>query len=288
MKKASYYIIKDREKKEIQCLLCPHVCAIPAGKTGLCRVRLNDQGELKLINYGKVTAAALDPIEKKPLKRYMPGKRIFSLGTFGCNFTCGFCQNWRIAQQEAPSYHFLSPQEAVEKALELIPSGNIGIAYTYSEPLMWFEYVLETAKLAQQNGLKNILVTNGYINSKPLKELLPYLDAVNLDIKSFSEGFYHDVCQGELQPVLNSAKLFAEKCHLEITTLLVPGLNDSTQEIKELASWIASIDERIPLHLSRYFPNYRFSLPPTPVAKMHEAKKTAELYLRHVFLGNVD
>lgn len=288
MKKASYNIIKDGEKKIIQCLLCPHVCTIPAGKTGLCRVRFNDQGELKLINYGKVTAAALDPIEKKPLKRYMPKSRVFSLGTFGCNFTCGFCQNWKIAQQEGPPYHCLSPREAVVKALELEPFGNIGIAYTYSEPLMWFEYVLETAKLARQNGLKNILVTNGYINSRPLKELLPYLDAVNLDIKSFSEGFYQDVCQGKLQPVLDNARLFAESCHLEITTLLVPGLNDSTQEIKELASWIASINEHIPLHLSRYFPNYRFNFPPTPVEKMYEAKKTAEQYLKHVFVGNLD
>jgi pyruvate formate lyase activating enzyme len=284
---ARFWIVKDKEKNEVQCLLCPHVCRIAEGGTGLCRVRYNQKGELKVGNYGKVTAAALDPIEKKPLKKYLPGKMIFSLGTFGCSLSCGFCQNWRIAHGEDPPYVYMPPQEAVKRALQLLDCDNAGIAYTYSEPLMWYEYVFDTARLAREAGLKNVLVTNGYINPKPLKELLVYIDAVNLDVKSFGDEFYRDVCQGRLKPVLESAKLFAGRCHLEITTLLVPGLNDSPGEIRELARWIAGIDRDIPLHLTRYFPNYKFNLPATPLETMRLAKKEAEKFLTNVFLGNV-
>jgi len=287
MHRAGYWIEKDPQKQAVQCLLCPHVCVVPLNETGLCRVRHNKDGELVVSNYGRVTAAALDPIEKKPLKRYMPGQTVFSLGTFGCNLACGFCQNWKIAHTEVPSSYYMSPQEAVEKAREYLRYGNIGIAYTYSEPLMWFEYVLDTAKLAREAGLKNILVTNGYINPKPLKELLPYIDAVNLDIKAFTDEFYHEVCRGKLNPVLSSARLLAANCHLEVTTLLVTGLNDSDEEVGRLAEWIASIDKNIPLHLTRYFPNYKMTLPPTPVETMKRAKEAAGQYLTDVFLGNV-
>jgi len=284
---ARFWIVRDQEQNEVQCLLCPHVCRIEEGKAGLCRARRNLQGELKTANYGKVTSAALDPIEKKPLKKFMPGKAIFSLGTFGCSFSCGFCQNWRIAHAGNPPHIDMPPQEAVSKALDLVEYGNVGIAYTYSEPLVWYEYVYDTARLAREAGLKNVLVTNGYINPKPLKELLPYIDAVNLDIKSFGDGFYRDVCRGRLKPVLESAKLFAQSCHLEITTLLIPGLNDSTGEIRELARWIAEIDREIPLHLTRYFPNFKFHLPATPLETLERAKSEAEKFLSNVFLGNV-
>ena len=248
MREASYWIKKDAGKKEVQCLLCPHVCVIPLDKTGLCRVRRNQEGTLVVTNYARVTAAALDPLEKKPLKRFMPGRTVFSLGTFGCNLACGFCQNWTIAHGEAPAYSVLSPQDAVSQARRYIPYGNIGIAYTYSEPLMWFEYVLDTAKLVKAAGLKNVLVTNGYINPRSLKELLPFIDAVNLDVKAFTDNFYRDRCKGQLNPVLNSARLFAPNCHLEITALLVTGLNDSAAEIGKMAEWIASIDKNITLH----------------------------------------
>lgn len=287
MHPARYWIIRNAEKKEVQCLLCPHVCAIPEGETGLCRVRHNLDGMLQVSNYGQVTAAALDPMEKKPLKMYLPGKKIFSLGTFGCNLACGFCQNWTIAHGEAPPARYITPEEAVDKALSYVPLGNVGIAYTYSEPLMWFEYVLDTARLAREAGLKNILVTNGYINPRPLEELLPLIDAVNLDIKAYTEGFYHDVCKGTLKPVLKSATLFYKYCHLEITTLLIPSLNDGVEEIQGLARWIAGLDKNIPLHLSRYFPNYKMKHPPTPLETMKKAKEAAGEILAHVFLGNV-
>lgn len=286
MKPAKYWIVKE-ENGQVQCLVCPHGCVISEGELGLCRVRKNIGGKLYLLNYGLVTAAALDPIEKKPLKRFFPGKRIFSLGSFGCNLTCAFCQNWQIAHNEKVTAYYLSPEEAVEKALAQRPYENVGLAYTYSEPLMWFEYVLETAQLAREAGLKNILVTNGYINPRPLKELLPYVDAVNLDIKAFTGDFYHNICQGRLDPVLNSAGLFAENCHLEITTLLVTGKNDSPKEIAELACWIAQLDKKIPLHLTRYFPNYKLQLPPTPVETLKKAKEAAEKYLEYVYLGNI-
>lgn len=287
MREAMYWIARNQGENEVQCLLCPHVCIIPQGHRGICRVRINSEGRLELANYGRVTAVSLDPMEKKPLKMYLPGKKILSLGTFGCNLSCGFCQNWHIAHGEAPASEPLTPAEAVEKAGELIPYGNAGIAYTYSEPLMWYEYVLDTAKLAQEAGMSNVLVTNGYINPRPLVHLLPYIDAVNLDIKAFTEGFYDATCQGKLEPVLTSARLFAEKCHLEITTLIIPTLNDNMEEIRDLARWIAAINPHIPLHLSRYFPNYQMALPPTPLKTMEMARENASQFLSHVFLGNV-
>lgn len=278
--------MQDGDKK-VRCILCPHGCVIPPGGFGLCRVRKNMEGILYAVNYGEVTAAALDPIEKKPLKKYMPGTYIFSLGTFGCNLACGFCQNWTIAHGENPPSSFLSPEKAVALARELLPRGNIGLAFTYSEPLMWYEYVLDTAQAAKKAGLKNILVTNGYINPQPLKELLPFIDAVNLDIKAYTEEFYIDVCKGKLRPVLTSAKLFAEACHLEVTTLIIPGFNDDPEGIRSLAKWLAGIDPDIPLHLSRYFPNYKFDLPPTPRQTVERAARAAGEYLRNIYMGNM-
>ncbi|MDD2432982.1 MAG: AmmeMemoRadiSam system radical SAM enzyme [Clostridia bacterium] len=286
MKLATHWVKKENSS-EVRCLLCPHGCVISEGKQGRCRVRKNVAGKLYLLNYGLVTSLALDPIEKKPLKRFFPGKQVFSLGTFGCNFACSFCQNWQIAHQKEVATHFLAPEEAVAKAKEFLPLGNEGIAYTYSEPLMWFEYVLETAKLAKEAGLKNVLVTNGYLNPQPLKELLPFLDAVNLDIKAFTQEFYEKLCQGRLAPVLHSAKLLASNCHLEVTTLLIPQQNDSPEEIAELAQWIAQLDRQIPLHLTRYFPNYKLQTSATARETMLRAKKVAEEYLDYVYLGNI-
>lgn len=287
MSQEALYWIKTKNPQEVQCLLCPHNCVIPENSSGICRVRKNVKGKLYTINYGMITAVALDPIEKKPLKKFMPGSKVLSLGTFGCNLSCGYCQNWNIAHGEKPQAEYISSEQIVNKAKELVDSGNVGLAYTYSEPLMWYEYVLNTAKLAKKAGLKNILVTNGYINPKPLKELLPFIDAVNLDVKAFTNDFYQGICKGKLEPVLNSAKLFAANCHLEITTLLVTNLNDNQTEIKKLAHWIASLDKNIPLHLTRYFPNYKMDLPPTSLEKMRAAKEGAEEFLHNVLLGNV-
>lgn len=287
MYKAEYWIEKSEAKKNVQCLLCPHVCLIAPQEKGRCRVRQNINGELFSTNYGMVTSIALDPIEKKPFKRFLPGSHVLSMGTFGCNLACQFCQNWTISQSGDHPARFVSPQEACDLAQRALPEGNIGLAYTYSEPTVWYEYVLETAKLVRKANMKNILVTNGFINPQPLRGLLPYIDAVNLDVKAYTDKFYHDICSGSLNPVLRNAKLFAGSCHLEITTLLIPGLNDGDQEIAALAEWLSGINENIPLHLSRYFPNYKMELPPTPLATMYRAKETAEKYLKYVYLGNV-
>ncbi len=288
MRIASFWSQEDSDNNDVRCRLCPHSCRITPGGWGRCGTRYNEDGRLYAMNYGRVTSLALDDIEKKPFKMYKPGKKVLSMGTFGCNFTCGFCQNWTIAQGDKSTVtRHMSAEEAVKMALELVEYDNIGLAYTYSEPSVWYEYVFDTAKMAKEAGLKNILVTNGYLNPDPLKKLLPYIDAVNLDIKAFSSGFYRKVCGGSLEPVLEAARLFAKECHLEITNLLIPSMNDSLEEIRSLSEWIAGIDKSIPLHLTRYFPQYKFNFPPTPPKTLIRAKKIAEKGLNHVFLGNI-
>lgn len=269
------------------CRLCPKLCNIRPGHRGFCRVRKNDGGTLYAANYGQVTSLALDPIEKKPLYHFYPGSYILSLGTLGCNLKCGFCQNWRIAHGE-PDSVYMSPREAVAAALSRKEKGypNIGLAYTYSEPLMWYEYVYDTAKLAGESGLKNVLVTNGYVNPEPLLELLPYIDAMNVDVKGFSDRYYRDTCLGRLDPVMKTVELSHSRCHLEITTLLVPGLNDSPEEIRELARWVAGLNSNIPLHFSRYFPNFNLDIAPTPLETLKTAREIAGDYLNYVYIGN--
>lgn len=267
------------------CELCPRRCLIGPGQTGFCRVRRNRDGRLVAENYGACTSCALDPIEKKPLYHFYPGSRIFSIGSWGCNFTCRFCQNWTIAQQQAPST-FLSPEAAVDTALQYRPE-NIGIAYTYSEPGVWYEYMLDTARLARLRGLKNVMVTNGFISQPPLDELLPYLDAMNIDVKGFSEDFYRQMCSGSLADVKRTVEKAAASCHVEITTLVMGGHNDDPAEIRELARWLAAINPDIPLHLSRYFPAWEMDEPPTDIRILQDAKEIARDYLRYVYLGNV-
>ncbi len=285
---ASFWSQEDSDNNDVRCRLCPHLCRITSGGWGRCRTRYNEDARLYAMNYGRVTSLALDDIEKKPLRMYKPGTKVLSIGTFGCNFACGFCQNWTIAQGDRSVVtRYVSAEEAVKKALELVEYGNIGLAYTYSEPSVWYEYVFDTAKRAKEAGLKNILVTNGYLNPDPLKKLLPYIDAVNLDIKAFTSDFYRKVCGGSLEPVLKAARLFAKECHLEITNLIIPSMNDSSEEISTLSEWIASIDKSIPLHLTRYFPQYKFTLPSTSPETLVRAKKVAEKSLKYVFLGNI-
>ena len=285
MREALYY--EARPENKVKCLLCPQECLLAPGKAGVCRIRENRDGRLYTRNYGRTSACALDPIEKKPLYHFYPGSTILSLGTFGCNFGCRFCQNWSIAQAE-PSTIELRPEQAVQAALEAAePYYCIGLAFTYSEPLVWYEYVQETAEQGQRAGLKNVLVTNGFIQEQPLKELLPLIDALNIDVKAFTNEFYRHWCRGSLKPVLRTVELAVVQCHVELTTLLIPGLNDSAEEIKDLVAWVAGLSPDIPLHFSRYFPNYQLNLPATPVSTMERAYEIAREQLDYVYLGNL-
>ncbi|GAB6138756.1 AmmeMemoRadiSam system radical SAM enzyme [Halanaerobaculum tunisiense] len=282
MAEALYYTTKQGQ---VECQLCPHFCQLREGETGRCQVRQVTAGQLRATTYNQVSSLALDPIEKKPLYHFQPGSQILSLGTVGCNLECKFCQNYQLAHNlEAPTKE-ITPQQAVDIACQ---EDCIGLAYTYSEPAVWYEYILETAQLAQQAGLKNVLVTNGMINPEPLEELVPYIDAMNLDIKAFQEEFYQEICQGSLAPVKRTAQLVQQELLLELTTLVIPGLNDSPAEIKELVSWIKQLGVEIPLHLSRYFPRYQLNKNPTPVATMLQAAEIASEHLNHVYLGNLE
>jgi len=283
LKEALYY--KQVPVGKARCLLCPHRCMISNNKTGRCRVRQNINGTLYTKIYGQVSSYGLDPVEKKPLYHFYPGKRIFSIGSWGCNFKCTFCQNWQISQQEAHGEKF-SVEDIAGIASD---NGSIGIAYTYNEPLIWYEFVLDCAKAVRASGMKNVLVTNGFISEEPLTELLPYIDAMNIDLKAGSESFYREVCDGQLEPVMRTIKAaHAAGCHVELTTLLIPTLNDRMDEIREMAQWIASVSPHIPLHYSRYFPNYKMNIDPTPVDFMLAACEAASKELYHVYLGNVD
>lgn len=275
------------ENSKVHCYLCPHNCVIKPGGLGACRARKNIDGELYSLNYGKVTSASLDPIEKKPLYRFHPGSLILSAGTFGCNLKCSFCQNWSIAH-ENPETADITPQELVDMAKKAVKSGNIGIAYTYNEPSIWYEFVYDTSKLARENGLVNVLVTNGFISREPLEELLPYVDAMNIDVKGFTASFYKEFCKATLENVKETVELAAGRCHVEVTTLVIPGLNDALEEIGELSRWLASISKDIPLHLSRYFPNYKMQdRPQTPVETLRKARDKALENLNYVYMGNV-
>lgn len=284
--KEAYYYEKC-DNKEVHCLLCPHGCRIKPGNAGVCRVRKNIDGLLYSLNYGRIASISVDPIEKKPLYHFHPGSSILSAGTFGCNLKCSFCQNWSIAQNE-PETIGISPGQLVQKAIGAEKYGSIGIAYTYNEPSIWYEFVLDTAKIAKEKGLVNVLVSNGFINLEPLRELLSFIDAMNIDVKAFTASFYKKICQGSLEHVKASVAEAASHCHVEVTTLVIPGLNDSFGEIEELAEWLSSISDEIPLHLSRFFPNYLMTdIGPTPVETLKIARSHALKHLKHVHLGNV-
>jgi len=286
MSRPAMYYVKNKDMK-VQCFLCPHNCVITPGKLGLCRTRKNIDGELYSLNYGKVTSIALDPIEKKPLYRFHPGKLILSAGTFGCNLKCPFCQNWTIAHDD-PGTVEITPQQLVKNAEKYIQQGNIGIAYTYNEPSIWYEFVYETSMLAREKGMVNVLVTNGFINREPLENLLPFIDAMNIDVKAFNHSFYKDICKGSLGNVMKTVEIASDKCHVEVTTLIVPGLNDSMEEVDGMARWLASVSPEITLHLSRFFPHYRMEgIPPTPLETLQNARDRALKHLMYVHVGNV-
>ncbi len=282
MREALYY--EKMDGKRVHCHLCPYECHIPPGGKGACTVRLNKDGVLYSLVYGKTTSIALDPIEKKPLYRYHPGEYILSLGTRGCNLHCDFCQNWHISQEVDAPTEDISSEEIIERAKEL---RSFGIAYTYNEPFIWYEFVLDTAKLARQNGLKNVLVTNGFVNIEPLEGVLPYIDAMNIDLKAFDEDFYVKVCKGRLKPVLDVIKISAKSCHVELTNLIIPTLNDSESQIRKMVDWIYSnLGTEVPLHISRYFPCYKMTLPPTPIETLKRAERIAKEKLKYVYVGN--
>ncbi len=276
-----------RENRFIECTLCPHQCLIPPESTGRCRVRKNINGTLVSLNYGRISAEALDPIEKKPLYHFYPGSTVYSIGTYGCNMHCLFCQNWPISQG-TPSTKSMSLDQAVQAALSYKDRCNcIGIAYTYSEPVVWHEYVLDTAQAASGAGLKNIYVSNGFIQQEPLKQIIPWIDAMNIDLKAYTEDFYQEMCSARLDPVKDTILYAADRCHLELTVLIIPGKNDSLEEIQRMTDWISAMDSEIPVHFSRYFPQYKLSIPPTSVETMEKAYEIARQKLDYVYVGNI-
>ena len=271
----------------IQCELCFHHCKLAEGQTGLCRARANRKGRIIPLNYGRLTALALDPIEKKPLRRFCPGSMVLSVGSFGCNLHCPFCQNAEIATAgaEVPTRD-CPPEMLVSQALRLRRQGNIGLAYTYNEPLVGYEYVRDCAALAHEAGLLNVLVTNGTIEEKPWRTLLPLVDAVNIDLKGFTPDWYRTM-GGDLETVKRSIALAAGCCHVEITTLIIPGENDGENEVRSLSAWLSSISPDIPLHISRFFPRHRMTdRAPTPVETVYRLAGVAREFLYHVYTGN--
>ncbi len=288
-KEAMFY--KKLDGIMVKCNLCSHNCKIADSKRGLCGVRENRGGTLYTLVYGRVVAMAIDPIEKKPLFHFHPASSSYSLATVGCNFRCLNCQNYEISQSSKPQKRIIgeqmSPEEVVEAAKE---NGCKSIAYTYSEPTVFFEYAYDIAKLAKREGIKNIFVTNGYIREEALQTIKPYLDAANIDLKSFSDEFHQKVCGARLQPVLDSIKLHKEMgIWIEITTLVIPTLNDSRDNLKKIAEFIKDVDAGIPWHVSRFFPNYKLMyLLPTQVETLRMARKIGmDSGLRYVYQGNV-
>mgnify|MGYP003587459397 CR=1 FL=1 len=274
----------------VHCLLCPNSCRLSEGQIGICRARQNAGGELKSLVYGRIASAHVDPIEKKPFFHVLPGSRAFSLATPGCNMRCLFCQNWEISQAYPWEVQTsaATPEQVVQAALD---SGSRSIAFTYSEPTIFYEYMLDIAKLAKAKGLKTVVVSNGYINRPPLIELLKYIDAYKVDFKAFHESFYKELTGGRLEPVLESMMTIKEQgVWLEIVNLLVPGKNDSEEEIRAMARWIKEhLGDEVPLHFSRFHPQHKLqNLPPTPVERVIRAREIAlEEGLKYVYTGNV-
>ncbi|MFP4458046.1 MAG: AmmeMemoRadiSam system radical SAM enzyme [Candidatus Zixiibacteriota bacterium] len=278
-KQARYYIKLENDK--IRCNLCPHRCKIPEGKRGICYSRFVEDGSLFTDNYGEIIALNIDPIEKKPLYHFHPGKDILSTGPNGCNFSCKFCQNWQISRQKSKT-KYLPPEELVKLSLD-----TLGIAYTYTEPTIWFEYMLDVAKMAKDKGQKNVMITNGFIQPEPFDELLDYIDAINIDLKSFDEDFYRKFCGGRRKPVLESIRQANEKAHVEITNLVITDLNDSRDNFIKMIDFIADVDDNIPFHISRYYPAYELKNEATAVETIREFVDLARERLNYVYAGNV-
>jgi len=287
MKETQFY---HREaKNKVKCSLCPHNCSITIGKSGVCKVRENREGRLYSLVYGKIVASNVDPIEKKPFFHLFPGSRSYSVATVGCNLSCRNCQNWQISQVEDPERiagETTTPQQIVESALRTKCSS---IAYTYTEPTIFYEFAYDCAELAHQQGLKNIFVTNGYMNEQPLRKIQPFLDACNVDLKSIKEEHYRKICGGHVEPVKKSIQLMKKLgIWVEVTTLIIPTVNDSKEELKKIVSFIKGVGEEIPWHISAFYPHYKMQdIPPTPVSTLRQAREIGlQEGLKYVYTGN--
>ena len=271
---------------KVQCDLCPNHCVIPEGHAGRCRVRGVSAGELRPLGYGLLSSLHVDPVEKKPLYHFHPGSPIFSLGGWGCNFGCVFCQNWTISQDFQKAGRRLTPAQVVDamKAEQCTL-----MAYTYNEPLVGFEFVRDCSRLVRAAGGRNVLVTNGYCETEPAAEILPLTDALNIDIKSIDEEFYKNQVKGRLAPVLKFCRqAVAAGCHVEITNLVIPGLNDSDDGFRRLSAWIRDeLGPLVPLHLSAYHPDYRLEIPSTPAATLRRGHELCRQALSYVYIGNL-
>ncbi len=290
LKKALWWQLVDEKQKIIQCELCPRECILQPNQSGYCTARINKDGTLYTLTYNKPVSLAVDPIEKKPVFHMLPGTKSFSLATAGCNLRCIHCQNWEISQrppQTIQSYNFTAEQ-IVKMAKE---SGARSISYTYTEPVIFYEYMLDIAKLAKKEGLKNVMVTSGYINTPPLEELVKYIDVFRVDLKGFSEEFYKKLALGKLQPVLETLKFVKQRnSFVEIINLIIPTLNDNPDEIKKLCLWVKeNLGDETPIFFSRFYPMHKLTnLPPTPVATLEQAHKIAkDIGLKYVYIGNV-
>lgn len=274
------------------CQVCMHHCSLETGQRGLCRARKNENGKIICENYGRITSLALDAIEKKPLKLFHPGSRILSVGSYGCNLRCAFCQNHEISMSDFETVEtiYISPEDLTDKAVSCRDAGNIGVAFTYNEPLVGWEYIRDAGMLVKKAGMKNVLVTNGTASIETLEKILPLIDAMNIDLKGFRESYYREL-GGDLETVKEFILCAASGCHVELTTLIVPGKNDTESEMEEEAEWIASVEasagKKIPLHITRFFPRYHMAdREATEVEKVYGLAETAKKYLEYVFVGN--
>lgn len=272
---------------KLVCEICPRHCSLVEGEIGACRARFNDGEKITALNYGAITSIALDPIEKKPLYKFFPGSRILSVGSYGCNLNCPFCQNHEISMADSTfPTRKISPEQLTEIAVELVAQKNIGVAFTYNEPFISYEFVCDTANLLKAVGLKVVLVTNGTVAPAALKKILPLIDAMNIDLKGFNQEIY-SLLGGDFETVRRTIEMSAQVCHVEVTSLIVPTMNDSPEDMHAEAAWLASLSKDIPLHISRFFPRYKVTnLPPTPVRKIYELVDIAKKYLNFVYAGN--
>ena len=271
----------------MKCTTCFHQCDIPEGGSGFCRARVCRDGQIRPENYGRITSLALDPIEKKPLHDFYPGSLILSAGSYGCNLRCPFCQNHEISQENLHSRSlYISPEQLVAEAEKYVPEGNIGIAFTYNEPMIGWEYIRDTARLASDKGLKVVVVTNGTASLEVLEEILPWVDAFNIDLKGFTDPVYQNYA-GSLEQVKAFIQRAAGEAHVEVTSLIVPGKNDSPEQMDRQAAWLASVNPDIPLHITRYFPRWKDTDAPTDIGLMKELQQVAQRHLSKVYLGNV-
>ena len=277
---AKYY---ERKGEHIECQMCPHFCKVLPGKYGICRGRKHEDNKFWATNYGETTSVAIDPIEKKPLYHFHPGANILSIACNSCNMRCPFCQNWEISQGEVNT-QYITP-EILKKMCK--DHESIGVAYTYTEPLMWFEYILDAGKLIHEAGGKNVLVSNGMINKEPFSDILPLIDAINIDLKTLDHNIYKKTLHGDLDTVKSTIETAHAHCHIEITNLIVTGLNDKKEEIDRLIDYVASVDRNIPLHFSRYYPNYKYTKPPTQEKVLEYAYEKAREKLPYVYIGNL-